>query len=115
MSLSIPNPIPIEPLTQERPRGSPCGAQAYTTRLTPESFEAIKAALLVQERARTIERDLSAKKGVPWATSKNEKHVVQLVVDENGDTVSLASFCFDPSSFGRHLMNSNRLRLNSLW
>jgi hypothetical protein len=115
MSLSIPDPIPIEPLTQERPRGSPCGAQAYTTRLTAESFEAIKTALLVQERARTIERDLSAKKGVPWATSKNEKHVVQLVVDENGKTVSLSSFCFDPSSFGRHSINSNRLRPNSLW
>ena len=92
MSLSIPEPIPIEPLTQERPRGSPCGAQAYTTRLTAESFEAIKSALLVQERARSRERELSAKKGVPWATSKNEKHVVQVVVEENGDTVSLVSF-----------------------
>jgi hypothetical protein len=89
MSLSIPDPIPIEPLTQERPRGSPCGGQAYTTRLTAESFEAIKTALLVQEDARTKERELSAKKRIPWATSKNEKHVVQLVVDENGKTVSL--------------------------
>jgi len=92
MSLSIPEPIPIEPLTQERPRGSPCGAQAYTTRLTSESFDAIKTALLVQEHARIKERELSAKRGMPWATSKNEKHVVQLVVDENGKTVSLVLF-----------------------
>jgi hypothetical protein len=103
MSLSIPDPIPIEPLTHERPRGFPCGAQAYTTKLTAESFEAIKNALLVQEHARVEERKLSAKKGVPWATSKNEKHVVQLVVEENGKTVSLVSFIFfDLSSFGCH-------------
>lgn len=102
MSLSIPDPIPIEPLTQERPRGSPCGAQAYTTRLTAESFEAIKNALLVQEHARIKEREISTKKGIPWAISKNEKHVVQLVVDDDGKAVSLVYLCFDPSSFARH-------------
>ncbi|PVF99404.1 hypothetical protein CPB86DRAFT_703425 [Serendipita vermifera] len=87
MTLSTERPISILPMAKYPPQGVPIGSHAFVLKMTPEALEQLSQQLAAQQGATasgSSSTKLSSNKTAPEKSKRNEKSLMQLVVNDDG-------------------------------